>query len=351
MTTPLLITRDPSLRDEVGRLAAAAGVTPEVAGDPGAALRSWTSATVVLVGADLAADLVDVAPPRRSGVHVIGWGRLPDEVFRAAIGLGVEQVAELPRSDAWALELLADAGEQQDRRGVTVGVVGGSGGAGATTFACALATVAAREGEVCLIDTDPLGPGVDRVLGMDALDGVRWDALEQTSGRMGARSLSEALPRREGLGVLTWSAGSAGPLQPFAAREAMSAATRGHDVVVLDLPRTGGELTEELMARCQHLVVVVRATVPGLASAARFTRRARETGPVSLVVRGGGVDALEAARLVGSPVLTAMSDQRGVDESVDLGCGPLRSRRCVLARAAGETLHSLLSRARERSAA
>lgn len=351
MTTPLLITRDPSLRDEVARLAAAAGVSPEVAADPVAALRSWTGASVVLVGADLGAELVEVSPPRRPGVYVVGWGRLPDELFRVAVGLGAEHVAELPRSDAWALELLADAGEQQDRQGLTVGVVGGSGGAGATVFSCALASIAARSGPACLIDTDPFGPGVDRVLGMEGVDGVRWDSLEQTSGRMGARSLREALPHREELGVLTWAAGLAGSLQAFAAREAMSAASRGHDAVVLDLARNGGDLTEELMARCQHLVVLARASVPGLASAARFVAGARETGPVTLVLRGNGVDAAEAARLVGVPVMVAMSDQRGLDEGVDLGAGPLRSRRGALARAAEETLEVLRARAVDRVAA
>lgn len=351
MTSPLLITRDPSLRDEVARLAAAAGVSPEVAADPAAALRSWTAASVVLVGADLGAEVVSVAPPRRPGVYVVGWGRLPDEMFRVAVGLGAEHVAELPRSDAWALELLADSGEQQDRHGVSIGVIGGSGGAGATTFAGALASVAAHQSATCLIDTDPLGPGVDRVLGMDDREGVRWDALEQTSGRMGARSLREALPCRDDLRVLTWTTGLAGPLQPFAVREAMSAAARGHDTVVLDLARNGGDLAEELMARCQHLVVLVRASVPGLASAARFVAGARETGPVTLVLRGNGVDAAEAGRVVGAPVAVAMSDQRGLDECFDLGVGPIRSKRCVLARAAEETLGLLRAQSGERAAA
>ncbi|MDO9455610.1 MAG: hypothetical protein Q7T52_05945, partial [Nocardioides sp.] len=47
---PLLVTADPALRDELLRLAAAAGVAPDVAADPGSALRSWARAPVVLVG-------------------------------------------------------------------------------------------------------------------------------------------------------------------------------------------------------------------------------------------------------------------------------------------------------------
>jgi hypothetical protein len=41
---------------------------------------------------------------------------------------------------------------------------------------------------------------------------------------------------------------------------------------------------------------------------------------------------------VGLPVLAAMADQRGLAESIDLGLGPLRSRRGPLARAASDVL-------------
>ena len=52
MTAPLLITRDQALLDELLRLAAAAGVSPDVAADGGSALRGWVGAPLVLVGAD-----------------------------------------------------------------------------------------------------------------------------------------------------------------------------------------------------------------------------------------------------------------------------------------------------------
>lgn len=331
------MTADPTLLDEVLRLSAAAGVVPEIAGDVTAALRSWGAAPVVVVGADLVPELLHLGPRRRPGVHLLAWGGVADEMFRHAVALGAENVAELPRSDAWLLELLAETGEGPSAEALTLGVIGGSGGSGATTFACALGLAAARRGDACLVDTDPLGPGVDRVLGFDRMDGVRWDALQQTTGRLSARALREALPRRDGLGVLTWTPGAAASLQAFAVREALAAAARGHPVVVLDLAR-GGPLTEELVNRCHQVVVMVRANLPGLTSAARLVARLGAPGTVGLVVRGSGVEATEAARMVGGPVLAVMGDQRGLDEAVDLGQGPLRSRRSVLARAADEVL-------------
>src|SRR6478609_11474160 len=341
MTAPLLITRDQSLLDELLRLAAAAGVAPDVAGDAGAALRGWGAAPLVLVGADVAEEMARIAPARRSRVYLVAWGAVPDEMFRVALAVGAESVAQLPSSEAWLTETLTDLGDAEPTQGLVVGVTGGSGGAGATTFACALGQLAARRGRAVVIDADPLGPGVDRVLGLEDRDGVRWDGLCQTTGRLSARSLREAVPRREGLGALTWHAGLPGSLQAFAVREVLSAAQRGHDFVVVDLPRSADALIDELAARCDRLLVVVVPTVAGVASAVRICGRHPDPGRVRLVVRGGGVESPAIARATRVPVLATMPEQRGIAESIDLGLGPVRSRRGALGRAAGEVLDQL----------
>ncbi|MGY2700780.1 septum site-determining protein Ssd [Nocardioides sp. HB32] len=317
MTAPLVVTRDQALLDELLRLAAAAGVTPDVAADGGAALRGWTAAPLVLVGSDVAEDLARICPTRRPRVYVVAWGVVPDEMFRTALAVGAESIAQLPRSEAWLTELLTDLGDPggPSAEGLLVGVVGGSGGSGATTFACALGQVGARRGRALVVDADPLGPGLDRVLGLEDRDGVRWDGLCDTTGRLSARALREALPRRDDLGALTWRAGGPGTLQAFAAREVLSAARRGHDLVVVDLPRTPDPLVDEIAARCDRLLVVVVPTVVGVASAVRTCARHRDPTTVRLVLRGTGIDPLQVARATGVPVLATMPEQRGLDES------------------------------------
>jgi secretion/DNA translocation related CpaE-like protein len=341
MTAPLFITRDDTLLDDLLRLAAAAGTTPEVAHDAGTALRAWSAAPLVLVGSDVAEEMARIGPARRAGVHVVGWGPVPDELFRTALALGAEDLVELPRSEGWLVETLTDLGETTPGRGLVLGVVGGSGGAGATTFACALAQTAAARGPAVVIDTDPLGPGVDRVLGLERSDGVRWDALCQTTGRLSARSLREALPRRGALGALTWYAGATGTLQAFAVREALSAARRGHDTVVVDLPRAADAVVEEVTSRCDRVLVMVIPSVAGVAAAARLCSRFPDPTSLRLVVRGTGVAPRELTRATGVPVLVEMGEQRGLAESIDLGLGPVRSRRGPLGRAASGALQQL----------
>ncbi|HET8961961.1 septum site-determining protein Ssd [Nocardioides sp.] len=341
MSEPMFVTADEVLLDELLRLSAAAGVTPHVARDGVAGLRGWTAAPLVLVGADQARAMAHTCPPRRPKVHVVAMGQVPDDLFRVALAIGAESVAAFPGSEAWLVEELTDLGDARSERALTLGVVGGSGGVGATTFACALGQMASRSGQAVVIDLDPLGPGIDRVLGLEACEGMRWDELGRPTGRLSARSLREALPRSAGLGVLTWNAGPHGTLQAFAVREALSAAQRGHDTVVMDLPRGGDELVDEVVARCDQLLVVTAPTVSGVASAARvcagFTDAA---GALGLVIRGAGADPRDVARVVGAPVIAEMPDQRGLAESIDLGLGPVRSRRGPLGRTSLRVLDS-----------
>ena len=337
---PLLVTDDELLLEDLLRLSAAAGVVLDVAHDVAAAQRAWSAAALVLVGADQAAALARTEPPRRAQVHVVTRGPAADGLFRSALALGAENVAELPLSETWLVEVLTDAGDGRAGRGVAIGVVGGSGGAGATVFASALALTLGADRTTLLVDADPLGAGIDRVLGMEGLGGIRWDALHHATGRLSARSLREALPHRKGVSVLTWAADRPTGLQAFAMREVLSAGQRGHEALVLDLPRHPDPVVEEVLARLDHVVVVSGVTVPAVTAASRVASRlVGLSASPHLVVRGsGGVDAAAIARLLDMPVAAAMPDQRGLDEAIDLGAGPVRSRRGVLARAARQVV-------------
>ena len=344
----LLITRDEWLRDDLLRLAAAAGSPLDVVQDAAEGLRSWSTASVVLVGADLVGALARHRPPRRDEVHVVSGSPLPEEVFRAALEVAALDVLELPSAGAWLAEVLSDAADEPGaaqrppgRHCHTIGVVAGSGGAGATTFACAIALTAARSERAVLVDLDPLGPGLDRVVGLDGATGVRWDGLSGSRGRLGSRSLRAALPDRSGLGVLTWEAGAPVVLEVAGVREVLSAARRGNDVVVLDLPRTMDEVAAEMTARCDRVLVVTDPSVPGVASASKV---AALLGPLSqrlgLVVRSGRgvVPAPQVGKALGLPVVAEVGHQRRLAEHVGLGLGPVHGRRSPLAGAARAVL-------------
>lgn len=333
---PLLASGDPLLLADLQRLAAAAGSVPVVAVDVASVLARWGSSPLVLVGQDLAAPLAVAAPQRRDRVHLVARDPVVGDPYRDALSVGAETVNRLPDAADRLVALLAEADERGGGPGVMVGVVPGCGGAGASVFAAALALDLSVQAPTVLVDADPLGAGLDRILGMERQDGVRWDALLHSSGRLSGRALREALPRVDDLRLLAWPARSAGSLDGPAAREVLAAARRGFAHVVLDSPRHLDPVTEDLLARCDRLTVVTTLTVPALTAAARTLDHLPE-GPVrGLVVRGGRgwVSADAAARVLDLPLVAHMVDQRGLDESVDLGTGPVRSPRGPLPRAA-----------------
>jgi secretion/DNA translocation related CpaE-like protein len=345
--TPLLLTADPLLENDLLRLAAAAGVGLEVRAEPGEAARAWAESPLVLVGADRAAAAVEAALPRRTQVLVVAAGPADDRLFRAAVELGATSVVELPGSDGWLVELLGDVVDEVRGRGTVVAVVGGSGGAGATVLAAALALTAGRAGRALAVDLDPLGPGLRRTMGVDEAPGVTWRELADSTGRLGSRELREALPGTGGVRVLGHADDDLSPPGAAVVREVLSAGRRGHDWVVVDLPRAADPRTAPVLSGFDQVVLVARAALGPVASAARVADRLRgETTALGAVVRtrGGSATAAEVARAVGLDLLGEVPEQRRLDEHLDLGLGPVHARRSPLARASRELLTRLAAR-------
>jgi secretion/DNA translocation related CpaE-like protein len=314
-----------------------------VVADPEAALRGWGRPPAVLVGADLAAHVAALAPPRRPDVHVVGHGCAQEGLYRAAVDVGAASVLELPAAESALVRTLTDLLDEAAAGGsTTVAVVGGSGGVGATVLTTALGLVAARRGDdTVLVDLDPWGPGLARVAGIDVRPEVTWRELTLSPGRFGARSLREALATPDGVGLLGWDDAPAGPPPVAVAREALSAAARGHRWVVVDLPRRDEVLAAEVLPLCDVVLLLAAATLGSVAATARTASRLRELGaPPGLVVRTrrGGLVADDVAGAVALSLLAALPDQRRLDEHLDLGVGPVHSRRGVLSRTAGALL-------------
>lgn len=132
---------------------------------------------------------------------LVGRDQDDPDVWRRAVEIGAEYVLRLPDSEGWLVDQIANAAEGVGRPALTVGVMGGRGGSGASTLACALAVSAARSGRrTMLIDADPLGGGIDVLLGGERAEGMRWPDFAQSKGRLGAEPLRTRCPRSTGCG-------------------------------------------------------------------------------------------------------------------------------------------------------
>jgi secretion/DNA translocation related CpaE-like protein len=303
---PLIVTEDAELLDDLLRLCAAAGARPEVHHGVPERSGSWEAAPLVLVGDD-AAQRVRGAT-RRHGVVLVGRDQDDSGVWRRAVEIGADHVLMLPDGEQWLVDRIADVAEGVGRPAITVGVLGGRGGAGASTLACALAVTSAREGRrTLLVDADPLGGGIDVLLGGEAAEGLRWPAFAASRGRVGGGALEEALPELHALRVLSWDRGDSVTIPAQAVRAVLAAARRRGGAVVVDLPRRVDEGVAEALAQLDLGLLVVPADLRAIAAAGRV---ASSVGMVlrdlRVVVRGPyapGLDGREVARLLGLPLV------------------------------------------------
>ena len=329
---PLIVTEDAVLLDDLLRLCAAAGARPEVHHGVPERRGSWEAAPLVLVGDDAARRVRGAA--RRRGVVLVGRDQDDSGVWRRAVEIGADHVLMLPDGEQWLVDRIADVAEGVGRPALTVGVLGGRGGAGASTLACALAVTSAREGRrTLLVDADPLGGGLDVLLGGESAEGLRWPAFAASRGRVGGGALEESLPELHALRVLSWDRGDSVAIPPQAVRAVLAAARRRGGAVVVDLPRRIDEGVAEALAQLDLVLLVVPADLRGIAAAARV---ASSVGMVlrdlRVAVRGPyapGLDDREVARLLGLPLVGEVPAERPL---LDDGVPPGGSARGPLAR-------------------
>jgi secretion/DNA translocation related CpaE-like protein len=335
----LALIADAALRDDVDRVAAAAGLPVVHASDP-SSRKVWTAAAAVLLDLAAARRCSQNGLPRRDRVVLIVHSEPEAVDFQAAIAVGAQHVIALPARDGELMAELSDAAEESrdaGRRGAVVGVIAGRGGAGASVFATALAQTAA---DALLVDADPWGGGLDLVLGSEGEAGLRWPDLALQGGRLSYTALRDALPQRRGVSVLSGSrTGSDIDAEPLGA--VVDAGSRGGATVICDLPRRSIGAVETVLDAADLVVVVAPADVRSCAAAAAITPWLSAFNPnAGVVVRGpspGGLTSADVAKIVGLPLLAAMRPQPGVADALERGGLRLR-RRSPLAAAARRVL-------------
>jgi secretion/DNA translocation related CpaE-like protein len=344
-----LISSGP-LQEEALRLAAAAGCELELSIDTAGARLPWAGAPLVLLDAASAQRCAQAGMPRRAGILVLTDGEADDALWRSAVAVGAEHVVHLPDGERFLVTALGERMDNVDADGRVLAVLGGRGGAGASVLAAAVGTtviVAGRHG--LLVDCDPLGGGLDLVLGAEERAGLRWSGVALTGGRVAVSALRQALPSADVHSLLTVLSCGRDEVAPSAAAVAavIEAGRRAGDVVVCDLPRTLGEVTAAALDRADLGVLVVPAEVRACAAAARMVAAlGPRAAQLQLVVRGpapGGLRATDVSEALGLPLLAAMRPQP--DLAVALERGVLRpGRRSPLAVGARAVLAALDAR-------
>ena len=355
---PLVMTADDRLLDDLLRLAAAGGTELEVASDPAAARGRYAAAPLVVVGIDQVPGCLRARLPRRADVVIVApdpagspgaTGADPagaDAVGADAVGgrpdpwalaepLGATHVAVLPAAQPWLVERFAGC-RDRGAPGRVVAVLGGRGGAGASVLAAGLAVTAAGLGRrVLLVDADPLGGGLDLVLGWEDDHGLRWPELAGASGRLDAGALVGALPARGDLALLSFDRRALGPVPPEAMTAVLTAGRHARELVVVDLTRQLDPATVTALQTADDGLLVVPAEIRAVTAAARVATAATEhCAQLRLVVRGPSPGRLTAEEISGSlrlPVAGTLRPELGLPATLEGGLPPTASGRGPLA--------------------
>lgn len=316
----LVLTARDDLADVVLAAAAAADVPAVHDPNPDALLRPWRA---VIIGVDQAASAARHGPSA-AALHLVGDEADRDELCRWSATLGAV-VCVLPEGVRGLSAALSGA---TGGRAHVIGVVGGSGGVGASTLAVALADAGARSGRrTLLIDLDACGGGLDLALGLERVPGRRWSGFAAARGFIG--DVASHVPERDGLGVLAWDRDGAGePPSTTAIASVVGSAARTHDLIVVDLARGGADLGRHI-ALCDGTLVVTRCELGAIAAARAVIERAEPTAPLALVARPGSLPAAEAAAALGIPLLARVPDDRAVAAAYGRGeaAGRIAGRR------------------------
>jgi secretion/DNA translocation related CpaE-like protein len=231
---------------------------------------------------------------------------------------------------------LPTSGPSSRSRRIAVGVIGGSGGVGASVVAAGLALRSTADGHSSvLIDLDPDGGGADLLLGVEQEPGQRWSDLAAVRGSLDVEALRPvAHPRHAGLHVLAWPR-TGTDVESSTVAAVLTACSASFDTVVVDLPRHG--LPHEVLSHLDRLLVVTGVDVRAAAAASviartvvRQVREASATTSVSAVVRGPGPtphDAIQIADFLGLPLAGEVLWEPKLAQDIEDGRVPGSRRR------------------------
>lgn len=214
-----------------------------------------------------------------------------------------------------------------------IGVCSARGGAGASTFAAAVARARARQGPLpaVLVDLDDTSGGLDVLLGIEDQPGIRWPDLRDARGEVPARELVGLLPRWGDVSVLSGDRTRREPVEDEVRADVLRAlATEA--TLVLDLPRPspgaqwwGGDLADAVLLTVRKDL----QSVAGALTVAAHVRSQTAGTHVALVVRGRAPAGLSTAQIESAldcPVAAVMRSERVLPAAVERGVGPCGAR-------------------------
>lgn len=207
-----------------------------------------------------------------------------------------------------------------------IAVIGGCGGAGASTLAVSLAVTALAAGRrAILFDADPLGGGLEPLVALGTVaiaSGARFRTAQAWPHgvdppkpdlypeQQRPQPQPKCLPGRNGtepdLALVTWGGPESEQISVAAMRNALRILRTSADIVVVDLPRAVDDSTQLVLSEATHTLVIAPVSERTAVSTSRLLPRLSVVGPrPQLIARLPSRDELTArefASLLDAPL-------------------------------------------------
>jgi Flp pilus assembly CpaE family ATPase len=209
------------------------------------------------------------------------------------------------------IQSTAEMGDWQ-KRATVVAVFNPKGGVGKTTVATNLASALQinHRQRVLLVDADTVTGHVTTSLGLEQVRTVADSWHEQAEGGPSENlpELAAAHPSGMSVVALTSSPMNIEILEPERVGDAISAARRGYDFVIVDLHPSYSAINRAVFERADRILVPVTPDVPALRAAVQLRDVGTELGfadRLALVVNraNSGVSVADMEKTVGMPAL------------------------------------------------
>ena len=233
--------------------------------------------------------------------------RVEAMLIRAEIPTGDVRGGMIEAEDAGAPDVSGDS-----RRGQIVIVFNPKGGVGKTTIALnAAALLQIRKGQrVLLVDCDTVTGHIASSLGMENIRTVADAWTEDLTTGLDESFAEIAVPHSNGVSVLVMAESPLHTeiLDPKRVAEAITAARRVFDWVIVDMHPDYGPLNQVIFERADKIIVPVTPDVPAIRAAVQFREVAVELEireRLAMVVNraNSGVSVSDMERIVGMPAL------------------------------------------------
>ena len=313
MIDVLLIASDQGLIIEIQKITAVTGCKLKVSTQVNPI--EINNSKTVLIDANLDVSI------NHHDVVLITTGKPATEIWHRAVATGARYVAFLPEAREWLIQNLIP---QTIRNAKVIGVIGASGGIGASLLASQIATDYAKSKHIVLLtELSKTSGGLDVLWGIEEDKGLRWSDLAGNNKLFFNQDFLRALPSSNSVAILSTDTKNINA--ELGVINKIQQLQKCVDVLVIDLANPESSNFTEAVELCDYVIFMVGSTIRSVSAANQLKLIYPKLLKSKLVVRnlaGTSLAALNIAKTLDLHLVGEITSDLKIVEQLEQGISP-----------------------------